>query len=99
MLDDLRSGSQLLTEALHPRDKFLSLSGTKATDELQDRVHVVVLASQVDINTNLVDHLDVHLFEALSKARLVDVLLHRVQIESQGLVLGCNGAPKVENLS
>ena len=44
-------------------------------------MHVFVLADQVDVDSDLVDDLDVDLLEAIGKSGLVNPLLHRVQVE------------------
>lgn len=37
---------------------------------------MLVLACQVDVNSDLVDNLDVYFFETISKPGLIDPLLH-----------------------
>lgn len=58
-------------------------------------MHVLVLTDQIDVDSNFVNNLDVNFLETISKASLVDPLLHWVEIESQSLVLSSDGTPQI----
>jgi len=62
-------------------------------------MHVLVLTDQIDIDSDFIYNLDVNLLETISKASLVDPLLHRVKIESQSLVLSSDGTPKIKKFT
>ena len=60
---------------------------------------MLVVTGQVDVNTDIVHNLNVDLFEAISQAILIDVLLHGVKIESESLIFSDNRTPQVEQLT
>lgn len=62
-------------------------------------MHVLVLTDQIDVDSDFINNLDVDLLETISKASLVDPLLHRIEIESQSLVLSSDGTPQVEKFT
>lgn len=43
---------------------------------------MIVLTNKIDVEADLVHDLDIDFFKAVGEARLVDPLLHRVQVKS-----------------
>lgn len=62
-------------------------------------MHVFVFTSQVDVNTDVIDNLNVDFFEAICKSILVDVLLHGIKVEGQSLILCSDRTPQVEQFT
>jgi hypothetical protein len=58
---------------------------------------MLVIDDEIDVNANVVNDLDVDLFKAVCEFRLVDKLLHRVQVKGESLVLCIDWAPKVQD--
>lgn len=56
---------------------------------------MLVIDDKVDVNADVVNNLDVDFFKTVCELRLVDKLLHRVQVEGESLVLCIDWAPKV----
>lgn len=58
-------------------------------------MHVLMINNQVQVDANSVDYSDVNFFQAVSETWLIDKLLHWIQIESESLVLCCDGTPQI----
>ena len=58
-----------------------------------------MFAGEVDINTNIVNDLDVDLFETFCQPGLIDLLLHRIEVQCENLVLGSDRTPEVEKFA
>ena len=60
---------------------------------------MLVFAGEVDINTNIVNDLDVDLLETFCQPGLIDLLLHRIEVQCENLVLSCDRTPEVEKFA
>lgn len=98
-LEDLTTSCQLLPDSLELADHPFGFAGPKSTDELQHGVHVLMVEEQVEIDTDLIDNLDVDFFETISESSLVHKLLHWVKSQSQSLILSIDWAPEIQDFT
>lgn len=97
--EDFSSSRKLLGQGFDPVDQPLGFSGTKSRDKLEDAVHMLVVHQKIQVNSHIINNLDVDFFQAVRKSGLVDQLLHGIKVEGQRLILGVDGTPQVEDLS
>lgn len=78
-------------------DKFLCFSWSKPTQKLKLVVPMLMIDQEIEVNTNLVDDLNVDFFENITKTSLVDMFLKRMQIHLESLVLAHDWTPEIQN--
>ena len=59
---------------------------------------MLVVSHQIEIDSNIVDHLDIHFLKPIGKSCLVHILLHWVKVEGKSLVLSSDWTPQVQDL-
>ena len=95
MLEYLTPSLKLSAETLNLADQISWLTRAKSTQEWQERMHVLMVNNQVDIDSHIIHSLDIDFLKTVSKLWLINVLLHRIQIQCKSLVLSCDWAPKI----
>jgi hypothetical protein len=95
MLEDLTPGLELSAKTLDLAYQVSGLTRAKSTQEWQQRMHVLMVNNQVDVDSHIIHSLNIDFLKTISKLGLIDMLLHWIKIQCESLVLSNDWTPKI----